>query len=52
MDNQTYIRFLEQQVEHLGKEKERALRALDLASNVGNFETSFSRFQTRSADIG
>ena len=46
MDEQEYIEFLEQQVEHLGKERERALRALDLASNMGNFETSLSRFRT------
>lgn len=42
MNRNEYVAFLEKQIEHLGREKELALQALELASSLGNFETSYT----------
>jgi len=43
MSDQQRIRFLEEQVEQLKREKRAFLEAIDVAANVGNFQVSLNR---------
>ncbi len=43
MDDKERIRLLEEQVEYLDKEKRAVLEAIELAANLGNFQTSLNK---------